>query len=679
MSLRDLELAVVLKLVDRLTGPADKAGKVSGHLAKQLQATQKQLKQVNQAAKKTRSLETLNKRLGTTAQQLDASRKRLGELHKQFNQDGPSKRLQRQIEAARKKVNRLSNSHTTLKQRVGQARSELRKAGIDTRDLARAQSNLDAKTTRLNKQLDRQKRLLAGWGKFRGSISKGWDKTKSAWLWGAGATAAGGVAGASLLGKAQVQDDFLAVLEVLENSEKKAAASLRWVDNFAAKTPYDLEQVTESFVKLRAYGLDPTNGLLKDLGDTAAGMSKPIMQAVEAIADAVVGENERLKEFGINANTSGSKVTYNYTDRQGKQHSKSVMKGDRKGIERALRSIWSEKYGGTMEKRAARFSGIVSNIGDHWSRFQRMIMNSGPFDLLTKKLGNILNKVDAMAANGQLQAWADAVGGRIVQLIDGITAIGRKIWWLTTAAHRALDPIVQLMGGWDNFAVMLLSIKLLPVITAVTWLSKAAMWLGANALPVVGRALLWIGRLLLMNPIGLAVTAIAGAAFLIYKYWEPIKGFFVNLWNGIIDYLTGLPDRFLNLGSAIMEGLKQGMVNHFMWIHKQMKRLGDLMPQWLKEKLDINSPSRVFEQIGGQVSDGVGVGITKKQGSVAGALGSLGGRMPATAMAAGLAGAISIHVHAAPGMDEDALAMKVAQKIEQLSAVRGRAAIYDGI
>lgn len=679
MSMRDLELAVVLKLVDRLTGPADKAGKVSGHLAKQLEATQKQLKQVNQAAKKTRALDTLNKRLGTTAQQLDASKKRLGELHKQFNQDGPSKRLQRQIEAARKKVNRLSGSHITLKKRVSQTRNELRHAGIDTRNLAGAQANLSAKTAKLNRQLDHQKRLLAGWGKFRGAISKGWSKTKSAGLWGAGVTAAGGAAGAKLLGKAQVQDDFLAVLEVLENSEKKAGKAMRWVDNFAAKTPYDLEQVTESFVKLRSYGLDPTNGLLKDLGDTAAGMSKPIMMAVEAIADAVVGENERLKEFGINASTHGSKVTYGYTDRQGKQRSKSVVKGDRKGIERTLRSIWSEKYGGTMEKRAARFSGIVSNIGDHWSRFQRMIMYSGPFDLLTKKLGNILNKIDAMAENGQLQAWADAVGGRIVQLIDGITAIGKKIWWLTTTAHRALDPIVQLLGGWDNFAVLLLSIKLLPVITAVTWLSKAAMWLGANALPVVGRALLWIGRLLLMNPIGLAVTAIAGAAFLIYKYWEPIKGFFVNLWDGIINYLTGLPDRFLNLGSAIMEGLKQGIVNHFMWIHKQMKRLGDLMPQWLKDKLDINSPSRVFEQIGGQVSQGVGVGIAKKQGSVAGTLGGLGGNIPATAIAAGLAGAITIHVHAAPGMDEDALAMKVAQKIEQLSSMRGRSALYDGI
>jgi hypothetical protein len=37
---------------------------------------------------------------------------------------------------------------------------------------------------------------------------------------------------------------------------------------------------------------------------------------------------------------------------------------------------------------------------------------------------------------------------------------------------------------------------------------------------------LWLGRALLMNPIGLLITGIAVSAYLIYRYWEPIKGFF---------------------------------------------------------------------------------------------------------------------------------------------------------
>lgn len=36
---------------------------------------------------------------------------------------------------------------------------------------------------------------------------------------------------------------------------------------------------------------------------------------------------------------------------------------------------------------------------------------------------------------------------------------------------------------------------------------------------LAGRAVLWIGRALMMNPIGLVITAVAAAAYLIYRNW----------------------------------------------------------------------------------------------------------------------------------------------------------------
>ncbi|PMQ16526.1 Chromosome partition protein Smc [Janthinobacterium sp. AD80] len=62
-------------------------------------------------------------------------------------------------------------------------------------------------------------------------------------------------------------------------------------------------------------------------------------------------------------------------------------------------------------------------------------------------------------------------------------------------------------------------------------LGGAFMW--------AGRAVLWLGRALMLNPIGLAVTAIAGAAYLIYKYWEPIKAFFSGIWSHVKTAFTG--------------------------------------------------------------------------------------------------------------------------------------------
>ena len=71
-------------------------------------------------------------------------------------------------------------------------------------------------------------------------------------------------------------------------------------------------------------------------------------------------------------------------------------------------------------------------------------------------------------------------------------------------------------------------------------LGGAFMW--------AGRAVLWLGRALLMNPIGIAITVIAGAAFLIYKYWEPIKGFFGGLWS---DVKTAFAGGFTGINSLI--------------------------------------------------------------------------------------------------------------------------------
>ncbi|WP_374198847.1 phage tail protein [Janthinobacterium sp. UMAB-56] len=79
-------------------------------------------------------------------------------------------------------------------------------------------------------------------------------------------------------------------------------------------------------------------------------------------------------------------------------------------------------------------------------------------------------------------------------------------------------------------------------------LGGAFMW--------VGRAVLWLGRALLMTPIGIAITVIAGAAFLIYKYWEPIKGFFGGLWSDVKAAFAG---GFTGINSLIADWSPLGL------------------------------------------------------------------------------------------------------------------------
>ena len=57
-----------------------------------------------------------------------------------------------------------------------------------------------------------------------------------------------------------------------------------------------------------------------------------------------------------------------------------------------------------------------------------------------------------------------------------------------------------------------------------------------------GRAVLGLGTALLTTPVGwvlMAIAAIAGAAYLIYKNWTPIKAFFMGIWSRIKTAFAG--------------------------------------------------------------------------------------------------------------------------------------------
>ncbi len=71
-----------------------------------------------------------------------------------------------------------------------------------------------------------------------------------------------------------------------------------------------------------------------------------------------------------------------------------------------------------------------------------------------------------------------------------------------------------------------------------------------SAFKWIGGVVFWLGRLLLMNPIGLLITAIGTSIYFIYKYWEPIKAYAKKTWNAVSvvvsDAWQSIKDLFLN-------------------------------------------------------------------------------------------------------------------------------------
>ena len=162
-----------------------------------------------------------------------------------------------------------------------------------------------------------------------------------------------------------------ASLKTVTGSVENAANAFKLIEEFANSTPFNVEQITTAFIKLKALGLDPSREALRSYGNTASAMGKNLMMFVEAIADAVTGEFERLKEFGIKARTQGEIITFTF---QG--ISTSVGKNAAE-IEHYLRSIGEVQFAGAMAEQMNTINGIFSNIQDNLGSFVREIGSAG--------------------------------------------------------------------------------------------------------------------------------------------------------------------------------------------------------------------------------------------------------------------------------------------------------------
>lgn len=265
---------------------------------------------------------------------------------------------------------------------------------------------------------------------------------------------------------------FGLILETIEGSSEKAGESLDWVANFAKKTPYDLAGVTDAFVKLKAYGIDPVTGdALKILGDTASAMGKPLNQAVEMFADASTMEFERLKEFGIKAKQQGDEVTFAWSE-NGQEVTRTVKKNTAE-IQSFLLERFGSRFSGAMDKQSEGFFGLLANIGDFWSNFQRKIGEKGYFDEAKVMLKDFLDLTDRLEADGTLDMWAQSISNAFTFMLRlGRTVFDRLFTHITFLTNVVRDNAewFDKWGSTIGAVFAMLVARLFPVTTILTGL-----------------------------------------------------------------------------------------------------------------------------------------------------------------------------------------------------------------
>lgn len=207
-------------------------------------------------------------------------------------------------------------------------------------------------------------------------------------------------------------------------------------------------------------------------------------------------------------------------------------------------------------QRGKGFELLGQQIGNLGASIGKIFMPAAT--LLASGIGVMVNGVDGFI--NTFPVLSSVIGGvamgffGLVAVIK-IATITKTLFQMATIVLRgsllAQIPVVnglRLAFNRLSLTKMLTSAKT-GVLTAMQWAYNTAATVGSGAslklgaaLRFVGSGIAWIGRALFANPIGLAVLAIAGAAYAIYTYWEPIKGFFSSVWNSVLSIFGAAKD-----------------------------------------------------------------------------------------------------------------------------------------
>ena len=193
-------------------------------------------------------------------------------------------------------------------------------------------------------------------------------------------------------------------LETVTGSAKNAKIAFEGIQQFAAKTPYSVKEVTDAFIKMKALGLSPSEKALTSYGNTASAMGKSLKQMVEAVADAATGEFERLKEFGIKASKQGDDIKFTFKGVETK------VKDSSTAITAYLQKLGDTDFAGGMERQGQTMKGTLSSLSDAWDNFIDHILSDKSGGAISRWISS------ATSALGKFDVWLNGATTSIGKL-----------------------------------------------------------------------------------------------------------------------------------------------------------------------------------------------------------------------------------------------------------------------
>lgn len=290
-----------------------------------------------------------------------------------------------------------------------------------------------------------------------------------------------------------------------------------------------------------------TNGGIK--GGEAFGALEQILKSVAKPSDEA---KKGAKLLGIEYSKSALKAK-GFTQFIGE----IVAGADKLGVDRS--QVFETMFGTKGKDALAMVQVMLEKQGEYQNTLGQISSAQEDVNQLTaaygKQTASTTNQI--LIAKNEIQALATEMGQRLapvviqaVNLFRGFMRFMSENPTIATfaaalaAVAAAMGPVLLVLGH---------CIAIAPAVIA-GFKAIALVFGGISA-----------AALALPAAIGLAVVGIGAAAYQIYKHWEPIKSFFADLWQGVIDGFNKVigiwdkaPSWLKSMGNAIGPGMAFG-------------------------------------------------------------------------------------------------------------------------
>jgi len=268
-------------------------------------------------------------------------------------------------------------------------------------------------------------------------------------------------------------------------------------------------------------------------------------------------------------------------------------------LQRQLQLTQGDAAKGSMQKE----SDInKDSLSAQWMLTKTGVANtmSGLGDSLRTPLMDIMNTVKAVT--GSVRHWVEnnkKLAGTVVKVAAVLSALVLGMGALMVGVAAVVGPLALLRLSFNVLGIKAFS----------------SFGLIKSAIGIVGKSVLWLGRLMMANPILAVIGLIAVGAYLLWKNWdtlgpkfqelwerikvltsnawemiksslsqawENIKSAIAKKWDEIVDTTKALPERFQDAGVQMIDGLLAGINQKWEAIKSKLSSLTDYLPDFLK-------------------------------------------------------------------------------------------------